>query len=226
MPSPPGGARTRIRDLRVMMLQGPRTYTLVKVESDAGLYGIGEAYGSPGVGVIEPGSGQGPSRPRRVVLGLRSSVRHSLIPTRHPPPAARILDWPMVPSMMSPWPGRRPDSRSLITRESRIPQRPERRRRLRSGTENHESVCPGSTSRRRFRGRSEVNVVSASILSSRTWPRRHPRQCGLSFLMLLGLAAWLGLAGGKPRRRRRPRPGAGRGGGPAAAGGRAGRGRR
>ena len=36
-----------------MMLQGPRTYTLIKVESDAGLYGIGEAYGSPGVGVKE-----------------------------------------------------------------------------------------------------------------------------------------------------------------------------
>src|SRR5262249_53743679 len=43
--------KTRIRDIRVMMLQGPRTYTLVKVESDAGLFGIGEAYGSPGVGV-------------------------------------------------------------------------------------------------------------------------------------------------------------------------------
>ena len=36
-----------------MILQGPRTYTLVKVESDAGLHGIGEAYGSPGVGVKE-----------------------------------------------------------------------------------------------------------------------------------------------------------------------------
>jgi L-alanine-DL-glutamate epimerase-like enolase superfamily enzyme len=36
-----------------MMLQGPRTYTLVKVQSDAGLHGIGEAYGSPGVGVKE-----------------------------------------------------------------------------------------------------------------------------------------------------------------------------
>jgi L-alanine-DL-glutamate epimerase-like enolase superfamily enzyme len=45
--------KTRIRDIRVMMLQGPRTYTLVKVESDAGLDGIGEAYGSPGVGVKE-----------------------------------------------------------------------------------------------------------------------------------------------------------------------------
>jgi L-alanine-DL-glutamate epimerase-like enolase superfamily enzyme len=45
--------RTKIRDINVMMLQGPRTYTLVKVESDAGLYGIGEAYGSPGVGVKE-----------------------------------------------------------------------------------------------------------------------------------------------------------------------------
>jgi L-alanine-DL-glutamate epimerase-like enolase superfamily enzyme len=45
--------RVKIRDIRVMMLQGPRTYTLVKVESDAGLFGIGEAYGSPGVGVRE-----------------------------------------------------------------------------------------------------------------------------------------------------------------------------
>lgn len=45
--------KTKIRDIRVMLLQGPRTYTLVRVESDAGLHGIGEAYGSPGVGVKE-----------------------------------------------------------------------------------------------------------------------------------------------------------------------------
>jgi L-alanine-DL-glutamate epimerase-like enolase superfamily enzyme len=45
--------KSKIRDIKVMMLQGPRTYTLVKVENDAGLYGIGEAYGSPGVGVKE-----------------------------------------------------------------------------------------------------------------------------------------------------------------------------
>src|SRR5580700_8720437 len=45
--------KTKIRDISVMMLQGPRTYTLVKIESDAGLHGIGEAYGSPGVGVKE-----------------------------------------------------------------------------------------------------------------------------------------------------------------------------
>ena len=67
--------------------------------------------------------------------------------------------------------------------------------------------------------------MSASILSSRTWPRRHPRQCGLSFLMLLGLAAWLGLAGGKPRAvalALEPAAAEAR----AAAGGRAGRGRR
>ena len=49
----PEKGKTKIRDIKVMMLQGPRTYTLVKVESDAGLYGIGEAYGSPGVGVKE-----------------------------------------------------------------------------------------------------------------------------------------------------------------------------
>jgi len=36
------------------VFQGPeRNYTLVKIQTDAGLYGIGEAYGSPGVGVKE-----------------------------------------------------------------------------------------------------------------------------------------------------------------------------
>src|SRR4051794_25833375 len=49
----PEARKTKIRDIRVMVLQGPRTYTLVKVQSDAGLHGIGEAYGSPGVGVKE-----------------------------------------------------------------------------------------------------------------------------------------------------------------------------
>jgi L-alanine-DL-glutamate epimerase-like enolase superfamily enzyme len=39
--------------VQVMMLQGPRTYTLVKVLTDAGVFGIGEGYGSPGVGVKE-----------------------------------------------------------------------------------------------------------------------------------------------------------------------------
>src|SRR5439155_6054027 len=56
-----------------------------------------------------------------------------------------------------------------------------------------------STVRRRCRGRSEVNVVSASILSFRAPARRHPRLRGLAFLTLLGLAAWLGLGGVKPR---------------------------
>ncbi|MEJ7609174.1 MAG: mandelate racemase/muconate lactonizing enzyme family protein [Bryobacteraceae bacterium] len=46
-------AKTKIRDIKVMVIQGPRTYTLIKVLSDAGLYGIGEAYGSPGIGVKE-----------------------------------------------------------------------------------------------------------------------------------------------------------------------------
>jgi len=44
----------QIRDIRTMTLQGPsRTYVLVKVMSDGGLYGIGEAYGTPGIGVKE-----------------------------------------------------------------------------------------------------------------------------------------------------------------------------
>ncbi|HYM11763.1 MAG TPA: mandelate racemase/muconate lactonizing enzyme family protein, partial [Bryobacterales bacterium] len=45
--------KVKIRDVKVVVFQGPRTYTLVRVDSDAGLYGIGEAYGSPGVGVKE-----------------------------------------------------------------------------------------------------------------------------------------------------------------------------
>src|SRR5688500_392267 len=46
--------RTKIRDLQVLMLQGPgRTYTLVKIAADSGHSGIAEAYGSPGVGVKE-----------------------------------------------------------------------------------------------------------------------------------------------------------------------------
>jgi L-alanine-DL-glutamate epimerase-like enolase superfamily enzyme len=44
----------KIRDLRTMTVQGPsRTYVLVKVVADDGLFGIAEAYGSPGVGVKE-----------------------------------------------------------------------------------------------------------------------------------------------------------------------------
>jgi L-alanine-DL-glutamate epimerase-like enolase superfamily enzyme len=43
--------RVKITDIQTMMLQGPRSYTLVKVSSDAGVFGIGEAYGSPGAGV-------------------------------------------------------------------------------------------------------------------------------------------------------------------------------
>ena len=50
------GAQTgkvKITDIKTMMLNGPRTYTLVKVETDVGISGIAEAYGSPGLGVRE-----------------------------------------------------------------------------------------------------------------------------------------------------------------------------
>jgi L-alanine-DL-glutamate epimerase-like enolase superfamily enzyme len=43
----------KIRDVKVMMMQGGRSYTLVKIEADSGVYGIAEAYGSPGLGVKE-----------------------------------------------------------------------------------------------------------------------------------------------------------------------------
>ena len=45
--------RVKIRDVQVMMIQGARTYTLVKITADDGLFGIAEAYGSPAVGVKE-----------------------------------------------------------------------------------------------------------------------------------------------------------------------------
>jgi L-alanine-DL-glutamate epimerase-like enolase superfamily enzyme len=47
----PERGRARIADVRAMVLQGPRTYTFVKVGTDTGVYGIGEGYGSPGVGI-------------------------------------------------------------------------------------------------------------------------------------------------------------------------------
>ena len=33
--------KVKISDIKVMAVQGPRTYNLVKVETDAGIYGIG-----------------------------------------------------------------------------------------------------------------------------------------------------------------------------------------
>src|SRR5580704_14396547 len=49
----PERGRVKITDIKAIMLQGPRTYTLIKVLTDAGVYGIGEGYGSPGVGIKE-----------------------------------------------------------------------------------------------------------------------------------------------------------------------------
>jgi L-alanine-DL-glutamate epimerase-like enolase superfamily enzyme len=49
----PEKGRVKIRDIKFMVMQGPRTYTLVKVITDSGLYGIGEGYGNPGAGVKE-----------------------------------------------------------------------------------------------------------------------------------------------------------------------------
>ena len=44
----------RIRDIRTITLQGPsRTYLLVKVMADDGLYGVAEAHGTPAIGVKE-----------------------------------------------------------------------------------------------------------------------------------------------------------------------------
>ena len=46
--------RVKIRDVQTMTIQGAsRTYVYVRILSDDGTYGIGEAYGTPGVGVSE-----------------------------------------------------------------------------------------------------------------------------------------------------------------------------
>ena len=49
----PAEKRVKIANVQAMVMQGPRTYTFVKVSSDSGLHGIAEAYGSPGIGVKE-----------------------------------------------------------------------------------------------------------------------------------------------------------------------------
>jgi L-alanine-DL-glutamate epimerase-like enolase superfamily enzyme len=45
--------KVKIKDLQVMLMKGERTYTLIKITADNGVYGIAEAYGSPGIGVKE-----------------------------------------------------------------------------------------------------------------------------------------------------------------------------
>ena len=46
--------RLKIRDLQTMTIQGAsRTYLLVKVVADDGVFGVAEAYGTPGIGVKE-----------------------------------------------------------------------------------------------------------------------------------------------------------------------------
>ena len=49
----PNRRRYKIQNLQTITLTGPRTYVFVKVTADDGTYGIGEAYGTPGVGVKE-----------------------------------------------------------------------------------------------------------------------------------------------------------------------------
>lgn len=45
--------RAKIANVQTMIVQANRTYTFVKITADNGQFGIGEAYGSPGVGVAE-----------------------------------------------------------------------------------------------------------------------------------------------------------------------------
>ncbi len=51
----PEREKVKITDIKTMIFKGPkgRDYTLVKVESDSGFFGIAEAYGSPGLGISQ-----------------------------------------------------------------------------------------------------------------------------------------------------------------------------
>ncbi len=93
-----------------MMLQGPTAYTLVKVESGAGLFGIGEAYGSPGVGVKAGIVALKPDLIRKDPLGIDVLMtglgwdhephgRQIKTPSRTA--SLRFLDWERVASMMA-----------------------------------------------------------------------------------------------------------------------------
>jgi L-alanine-DL-glutamate epimerase-like enolase superfamily enzyme len=57
----PEKRRYKIRDVQSMVISGPRTYTLVRITADNGVYGIAEAYGSPAIGVKEQILGLKPS---------------------------------------------------------------------------------------------------------------------------------------------------------------------
>lgn len=47
--------KVKITDIKTMIFKGPkgRDYTLVKIESDSGFFGIAEAYGSPALGISQ-----------------------------------------------------------------------------------------------------------------------------------------------------------------------------
>ena len=74
----------KIRDVQTMLLQGPRSYTLVKVVADDGLYGIAEAYGSPGVGVTDqPDLGHAFDADQEGCLQRSHRLGHPLWTRRH-----------------------------------------------------------------------------------------------------------------------------------------------
>ena len=66
--------RTKIRDIKVMMVQGGRTYTYIKIDTDAGVSGIGEGYGNPGVGVKEGVLDMRPSSSARILWMSRPCI--------------------------------------------------------------------------------------------------------------------------------------------------------
>jgi L-alanine-DL-glutamate epimerase-like enolase superfamily enzyme len=47
------GLHPKLREIKTMTIKGPRTYVLVKIITEDDQYGIGEAYGTPGIGVKE-----------------------------------------------------------------------------------------------------------------------------------------------------------------------------
>lgn len=52
-PAAAATARTTIKDVQTMTIGGARTYVFVRIVTDDGHFGIGEAYGTPSIGVAE-----------------------------------------------------------------------------------------------------------------------------------------------------------------------------
>jgi L-alanine-DL-glutamate epimerase-like enolase superfamily enzyme len=91
-----------------MVVQGPRTYTFVRVDTDAGVHGIGEGYGSPGIetkaGVLELRSyflGKDPLEIEALYYGLGSRADGSANMLLRAVSAIEIALWDLAGKLLN-----------------------------------------------------------------------------------------------------------------------------